>query len=125
MTKLSPQAMLKDLIQDATLIHQGDLVNHLLKSGIFSYDDITNLSYKDNQPQEIQQWLGVKPYLAYKLDKLGAPVLSNRFGYWWGRIGNPFDFQISEDPFLNEIAESISISLQSLQSIELNDLWGE
>jgi len=41
------------------------------------------LNYQD--PQEIFEWWAVTEWLGNKLMESGEPVLSNDYGYWWGR----------------------------------------
>lgn len=95
----------RDLLTSQTM-----LVSELLQKSIFDFDDIINFHIKkcsrcgeeisecscsgdgdpaanaESEPKEIYEWyLLADRWIAEKLIASGEVVLSNEFGFWWGR----------------------------------------
>lgn len=93
---------------------QNMLVERLFNDLTFDLCDIDNFyaNDEDNEeyasPQEVRQWFSLvhdDGYFAETLRSVGAVVLSNDFGTWWGRteFGNPLE----DDHILNMCAINI------------------
>ena len=90
---------IQQMIDQEVYIHQDALIRKCFDKDVFEWDDVVNLyapvetfddnEDDDNEPeeeaQEIMQWLSISEWLARKLTEVGAPVLDNGYGYWWGR----------------------------------------
>ncbi len=85
---------------------QDSLVNQCFDIGMFEYDDIVNMYDKNDEPQEIMQWVAISDWLGHKLREQGEPVLRNDVGTWWGRT--TYGQSISMDTVIEDIVKTIS-----------------
>ena len=86
------------IIRDEILCCDSCLIDALLQSGFFPWEDIQNLMCPDCEfdsddcdtcgglgSQEPYEWWRVSQYLCDKLNERGEPVIDNEYGQWWGR----------------------------------------
>jgi hypothetical protein len=97
MTTETFEQKVKRIIDTDILANQTSLVNDLLDipNGEFTYDNITGMSYTDEECEEqgleegefkeVFQWFLVTDWLANRLDEINEPLLRNDYGQWWGR----------------------------------------
>lgn len=87
MIDIQKQEALRKFVEEEVYTCQSMLVEAGFKQGFFSWDDVENLYYpEDNQEiQEIYEWWVVSDWLSILLRKLGEPMLNNEYGTWWGR----------------------------------------
>lgn len=104
------QKQAETLVSNHIYSNQTMLVEDALKAGLFTYDDIKNLSYYDEDAIEnllsegyqnseitpemideqkiestIYSWYLVSDWLADALERQNQPLLQNDYGTWWGR----------------------------------------
>lgn len=110
MTNETLQQATQRLIDRDIYCNQSMLVDAAFKNEFFQYDDINNIIHGDttcptygepvlpnedgncslcdepmDESREVFEWYLVSDWLAEKLEEVGAVVLINDYGTWWGR----------------------------------------
>lgn len=78
---MTPETIVKDEIY----ANQTLLVEELLNTEVFSFEDIVNLFDEDDNPQEVFSWYSCSDWLCDKMRDMGYPVIDNDYGKWYGR----------------------------------------
>lgn len=92
---------IEDVVAEV-FVNQSKVVECLLDKGVFSLNDIDNL--ESNKTSEVQEWWAVSQHLAFQLRQIGAVVLENEFGTWWGR--REIGMHLNQDDELIRLSEA-------------------
>ena len=104
------QILVRKLIERDIYCNQSALIEELLSAGacgVFDYDHLINepADIDSEEYREIFEWWAVSQWLASHLKAVGAPLIDNDYGVWWGRTecGQSLEF----DARLNDVARAI------------------
>ena len=103
------QILVRKIMREDIYCRQSTLIDELLSSGQpgFDYDNLINepADIDSEEYREIFEWWAVSQWLASHLKAVGAPLIDNDYGVWWGRTecGQSLEF----DARLNDVARAI------------------
>lgn len=80
---------ISEFVEKHIYCNQTVLVKDLLETFEDMWDEISNLTYIDEEgktvEKEIHEWWIVSRWLLGQLESSNEPILKNRYGSWWGR----------------------------------------
>lgn len=103
------QILVRKIIREDIYCNQSRLIDELLNAGVsgFDYDNLINepADIDSEEYREIFEWWAVSQWLASHLKGVGAPLIDNDYGIWWGRTecGQSLEF----DARLDDVACAI------------------
>jgi len=112
--RIASVEMLNDIIEMGYMEHSEDAegVGYYLRKVLNLIPADSTILEGDQEPtqeeeecREIYEWWAVSKWLYEELDDIDAPVLSNDYGWWWGRTETGQSLTMDAD--LNKIAADL------------------